>query len=46
MMKSIGNGSLGMCYCKFDNSPRILVPFEEITKVEYESRLKEKDLKK
>jgi len=44
-MKSVGSGGLGMCYCQFDNN-RTLIPFEEITKVEYESRLKEKELKK
>ena len=42
MLKSVGNGSLGMCYCKFDNSPRILTAFEEITKKEYEARLLER----
>jgi hypothetical protein len=42
MLKSIGSGSLGLCYCKFDNNPRILTAFEEITKKEYEARLLER----
>jgi hypothetical protein len=45
MMESINGGGLGMCYCEFDNG-RTLIPYDEITKKEYNARLKEKELKK
>ena len=45
MMEAISSGGQGMCYCEFDNG-RILVEYEEITKKEYEARLKEKELSK
>lgn len=41
MLKSVGSGGMGMCYCQFD-SGRTLIPFDEITKKEYEARLLER----
>ena len=41
MLKLHGSGGLGMCYCQYKND-RQLISCTEITKTEYESRLKER----
>ena len=35
ILEEIGNGGLGMCYCKF-NQGRILVPYKRISKNKFE----------
>lgn len=45
ILDECGSGGQGMCYCEYDNG-RVFIEYEEISKKEYEARLKEKLLKK
>jgi len=41
LLKTASSGGLGMCYCQYEND-RQLISYVEISKKEYESRLKQK----